>query len=93
MQKNERLQKEAQMKELIKAALYRFDADDLIRLLAEVASNSDKDDLKCGCLRQLEGEGYTVLKIDSLAKQNQLNDFLCSEIFPYYNEQQSYLFA
>jgi hypothetical protein len=44
-------------------------------------------------LKLLEGAGYTIVKVDSMVKQDRLQEFLMTEIFPTYNEQKAFLFA
>lgn len=48
----------------------------------------NNDDL-CEYLQQ---DGYQVFKIDSIVNQSKLEDFLCSGIYPSYNEQRANLF-
>lgn len=48
----------------------------------------DNSDL-CEYLQQ---DGFQVFKIDGIVNQGKLEDFLCSEIYPSYNEQRANLF-
>lgn len=57
-----------------------------------LADNNFKDEIKEEFKSEMKGDGFLIIKMDSLEKQNKLNDFLTTVIYPYYNEQQANLF-
>lgn len=82
------------MKGLILAAMDRMDAEDLLELMYEKCCNQrQREDLQDKMASMLNFEGSIILKIDSMEKQDKVKQFLTTEIFPYYNEQQNQLFT
>jgi hypothetical protein len=51
-----------------------------------------KQDLKEKLSTEMQDNGFLVIKLENMDKRSKLNDFLCSEIFPYCNEQQNQIF-
>lgn len=97
-----------QLQKLIHAVKNKFEIKDIVFYFLEsidnwrersqfvnaLLSNNDvKQDIKDELQTEMKSDGLIVLKIQNMDKQSKLNDFLCSEIFPYYNEQQKELFA
>ena len=83
----------AKMKTLMLAALDRMDADDLLDFFYDkCCSQREKEDLQNKMTTLLNMEGFIILKVPNIEKQDKLKDFVCSEIFPYYNEQKDLLF-
>ena len=66
------------------------DRSDIVTALLK--DESLKDDLK----EELEAEineGKTIIKLQTMDQESKLKDFLCTSIFPYYNQQQAFLFS
>ncbi len=83
----------AKMKNLILAAMDRMDADELLDFFYEkCCSSREKDDVRDKMGSILNMEGFIVLKVDGIEKKSKLQDFVNTEIFPYYNEQRQQLF-
>ena len=78
-------------------AFYFFDGLDWGQrreLIAAIMSDADiKDRVKDGILSEERAEGAIILKVDSMDKKSQLEDFICTKLFPYHNEQATYLFS
>ena len=90
----EKWNKETRMKKLISAAMDKMDAEDLLVLMYEKCCNAtQREYLRDKMADMLNFEGSIILRIDSMEKQDKVKQFLTTEIFPYYNEQQSQLFT
>lgn len=85
--------KEDKMKTLIKAAMERFEVNELLEMLNDCSSSNQREDLKDTMIAlTTEADGSFYIKVDSMVKAEKLNDFITTEIYPYYNEQQNCLF-
>lgn len=72
-------QKEAKMKHLIKEALLRFDADELLQFLHDVTDKKQQEYLEGKMIDILEiSRGGQFVPTNSLAEQIKLDDFLAS---------------
>lgn len=95
------------LENLINLAIERYRLEDIVSAFIEATDNwQDRSTVVKGLL---ESEGYKdeikseveyeitqgkfLIEANTLADQMKIQDFLCSEIFPYYNQQQTQLFA
>lgn len=86
--------------ELIDDAIDKFGVNDLFNVLMDRLSYKQKQEIKERVKSEYlddfrfddKCDGFIVFKVDSLEKREKVETFLCNEIFPYYNEQQSQLF-
>lgn len=93
-------QQDDQMKRLIICALERYDAPDLLQMLADICDQQDRrqrnkwkrHELPAKMAEMLTFSGYTVLKADNLQMQMDIEAFV-ETIYPYYNERQTVMFA
>lgn len=86
-------EKEEKMKILIEAALGRFDADELLQMLYDVSSSYERSDLHSKMIDMTTEDGSIYIKVDNMVKRDQLTNFITTEIYPCYNEQQNLLFV
>jgi len=97
-----------QLKNLIHAAKGKFEIKDIVfffldslqgwrersEFVTALIKNEDiKNEVKQELQSEMQSEGFIVLKIDSMDKMSKLTDFLSTDIYPYYNEQQKEMFA
>jgi hypothetical protein len=97
-----------QLTNFIHAAKGKFQIKDIVALFLDslngwreksefvdaLIKNEDiKNDIKEELQSEMKSEGFIVLKINSMDKMSKLNDFLSTDIYPYYNEQQKEMFA
>lgn len=80
--------KDNKMKHLIKEALNRYDADELLGFLSEVTTGNSEEYLRDKMVSELVIAGYCVFKPEMTAQKEQLKEYAESVIFPYYNQQQ-----
>lgn len=89
-----KFQKETRMKKLIIAAMDRFDPEQLLELMYEKCCNAtQRDYLKDKMIDLTTFEGGIFIKVDTMQQKEKLQEFIGQEIFPYYNEQQTQIFA
>ncbi len=89
-----KFQKEAKMKKLIIAAMDRFEPEQLLELMYERCCNAtQREYLKDKMVDLTTFEGGIFIKVDTLQQKEKLRDFIGQEIYPYYNEQQTQIFA
>lgn len=81
--------------------LDKYEVQDIAALLIDKIENwrdekqffnaINKSHLKDGAKEffadEMKMEGFYILKVENIEKQNRLNEFICKEIAPYYNEQ------
>ena len=85
---------ETRMKKLISAAMDKFDPEDLLELMYEKCCNAtQRDYLKDKMIDMVAFEGGIYVKVDTMQQKEKLQDFIGKEIYPYYNEQQTQIFA
>ena len=89
---------------VIDAALERFDEETLMHIFLDrldwkqksnilktiIADDEMKEELKEELINS--APNTIVIKIDTMDKRDKIIDFLSTDIYPYYNEQQMYLF-
>lgn len=93
MKQTERQKKENQMKAAIERAIEHFYPEQLLELLLEVCDKNQEKDLKSKMIDLTTLDGGIFLKFDTAAQQDRVNEFITSEIYPYYNEQQTKMFC
>jgi len=95
------------LENLINLAIERYRLEDIIDAFTDAVDNWKDRETVVNCLLQydsfkeqfkenLEAEitqGKFLIEANTLADQMKIQDFLCTEIFPYYNQQQTQLFA
>lgn len=59
---------------------------------ALIKNEEIKNEVKEELQSEMQIEGFIVLKIDSMDKKSKLKDFLSTDIYPYYNDQQKEIF-
>lgn len=69
---------------------YYKDRKDIVEQL--LFDKDIKEELKDKLQSEMLEQGIIILKVDSLDKKSKLDDFIKTEIFPYYNEQQQNIF-
>jgi len=75
---------------LIETARSHFQDEDLMQVFSDITGNEyvEKKDTE-EIISHLAIEGYCIFKPDSTMKAEQLREYAESNIFPYYNEQQT----
>jgi len=81
--------KDNKMKMLIKEALNRYDADELLGFLTEITTGNSEEYLKDKMVSELTLAGYCIFKPEMTTQADKLKEYAETYIFPYYNEQQS----
>lgn len=78
----------------VDAAMEKFDATELLSKMFDRAKGKDQDYLVDEMIATLtlHREMY-IVKLDSMEQKNKMEDFVCNQIFPHYNDQQTHLFA
>lgn len=86
--------KETKMKKLIHAAMDRFDPDELLELMYEKCCNGvQREYLRDKMINMVTFEGGIFIRVESVAQQSKIEDFVKTEVYPYYNEQQTNIFS
>jgi len=91
---NKKWQAETRMKKLILAAMDKFDPEQLLELMYEKCCNAtQRDYLKDKMIDLTTFEGGIFIKVETMEQKGKLQEFIGTEIYPYYNEQQGNIFA
>lgn len=61
-------------------------------VMAYIEDEKDMDNIADEFRRKDMLAGYIIIKPDSMVKEDKIREFLCTEIYPYYNEQCDNLF-
>jgi len=89
-----------QQANLIELAIEKYGVSELFNTFLDTLHWQDKEKIKDRVKTEFEDDfrqddkmnGFIILKIDNLEKKDKVENFLCNEIYPYYNEQQTELF-
>lgn len=95
------------LENLINLAVDKYRLEDIIDAFTEAVDNWRDRGTVVNCLLQYDSfkdqfkanledeitQGKFLIEANTLADQMKIQDFLCTEIFPYYNQQQTQLFA
>ena len=94
-----------QLEKLIHSVKNKFEIKDIVFFFLEsiktwkeksnfIDALIDNEEMKTDIKEELESEmiseGFIVLKVENLVKRGKIEDFINSEIFPCYNEQQTF---
>jgi len=83
---------ESRLSSLAEMALNNFDADMIFEALYKSASDVQKEYIRDAMKKVLTENGGIFIDVPELDKRSKVENFLCSEIFPCYNEQQTQMF-
>lgn len=83
--------KRQRMIDLIQAALTRFDADELLEMMFYNCSNTEREELNDKMIDLSTLNGAYFIKPQTLEQSCKLEDFVSTQLFPTYNEQQAFL--
>ena len=93
-----------QLEKLIHSVKGKFDIKDIVfyfldsmktwqeqsEFIEALIDNEEmKKELKEELQSEISADGFIVLKVESMDKKSKLEDFINSQIFPYYNEQET----
>lgn len=95
------------LENLINLAVEKYQLEDIIDAFTEAVNHWTDRETVVNCLLQCDSfkqefkekledeilQSKIVIEVNTLADQMKIQDFLCTEIFPYYNQQQTQLFA
>ncbi len=84
--------KGVQMAKIIDAALNRFEAYELMKMLLAQVKNEEREEMIKEMAFTCAYEGFFVVKTNSLSDVMKLEDFTKQHICTSYNEQQANLF-
>jgi hypothetical protein len=84
----------AKMIALIKLAIDRIDADELLQIMYDNVNGSQQDYLKDRMISILSIEGAVIIAGNmGIDKKGKLIEFIEAEIYPSYNEQKNSIFS
>lgn len=84
--------KEDHLHSLVAKALNKYTAEELFAALYEESDNDQQEDIREEMKSILTSNGGIFIDVPELDKRTKVEDFLCSEIFPYHSDQQSQMF-
>jgi hypothetical protein len=95
---SERQARKQRLKDLIKACLYRYSESEMLDAFNEATGSDyiDERDIEepekmseFDMTNELTAKGYCIFKPDNFLQAEQLKEYAATNIFRYYNEQQT----
>ena len=86
-------EQENKMRKLIRAALDKYDADELVEWLHQETKGNGLEYLDQKMIGLAVQDGYVLVKCPSLNDKDKIEEFVQNNIYTSYNEQQANLFA
>lgn len=85
--------KNKQVKNIIQSALNRYDADELLVMLFDATKKNkyEAENLRDKMIELTAAKDFIVIPVQSLEQQMKIEDFIKSNIYTTYNEQQTLL--